>query len=344
MTTTTSQKPVLPGPDRDWLARHQEPVLEPDLAIVDPHHHLWGPPRATYLQADIETDLNAGHRIIGTVFVECLEQYRDTGPEPMRPLGETRFARSVAEATGGRVCTGIVGHADLRLGTSVNRVLEGHLKEGGGRFRGIRQSSVWDPDPTVRTTSRIPPEKLLLDPNFREGFACLAPLGLSFDCWTYFHQLPELENLARAFPDTVIVLDHVGGVLGVGPYAGRRDALFPEWRMAIESLARCANVRIKLGGLGMHSCGFGLDGQPLPPSSEALVELWRPYLDVCLSAFGVERAMFESNFPVDQVSCSYAVLWNAFKRYAAGFSEAEKAALFRENAIETYRLEIPQGQ
>ncbi|WP_101674202.1 amidohydrolase family protein [Alloalcanivorax mobilis] len=336
-----SRKVILPAPDTAWLARHREPVLEPERAIIDPHHHLWGPPRPVYLGGEIETDLNSGHNVRATVFVECSEGYYASGDEALRPVGETVFARGFAEASRGRVCAGIVGHADLRQGAAVETVLQAHIEAGKGYFRGIRQSSVWDPDPAIRTTRRVVPPQLLLDPEFRQGFARLAPLGLSFDCWCYFHQIDDLIDLARAFPDTVIVLDHVGGVLGIGDYAGRSKDVFQHWRGSIETLAGCPNVRIKLGGLGMHSCGFAFSERSAPPDSQTLAELWRPYIQVCVEAFGAERAMFESNFPVDQVSCSYGVLWNAFKRLAADASESEKRALFHDTAERTYRLAPP---
>lgn len=334
-----SGKRVLPAPDAAWLARHQEPILEPERPIIDPHHHLWGPPRPRYLDEQINADLDAGHNVCATVFVECSESYDTQGEEALRPVGETVFARRFADASGGRVCAGIVGYADLRQGEAVKAVLEAHLEAGGGHFRGIRQSSVWDPDPNIRTTQRVLPPRLLKDPDLRKGFAELAPLGLSFDCWTYFHQIDDLTDLARAFPDTTIILDHVGGVLGIGEYGARRDQVFQQWRQAITSLAVCENVHVKLGGLGMHSCGFGLSEWVTPPDSETLAALWRPYIEVCVEAFGVERAMFESNFPVDQVSCSYAVLWNAFKRLADEYTEQEKSALFHDTAAWVYRLD-----
>ena len=340
-SASSTGRVILPAPDLDWLARHQEPILEPERAIIDPHHHLWDAPRPRYLRDDIERDLAAGHDVRATVFVECSEGYYSDGDEALRPVGETVFAEGVAAATGGRVCTGIVGYTDLRQGAAVKGVLEAHLEAGKGRFRGIRQSSVWDPDPNIHTTRRVLPAGLLLDQDLRRGFAELAPLGLSFDCWNYFHQIDDLTDLARAFPETNIVLDHVGGVLGVGDYAGRGEQVFSAWRRAIEALAACPNVSVKLGGLGMHSCGFELDQRPRPPSSQELADLWRPWFQVCVDAFGVKRAMFESNFPVDQLSCSYAVLWNAFKRLAGACSEAEKQALFHDTAKRVYRLDVP---
>jgi predicted TIM-barrel fold metal-dependent hydrolase len=335
-----SKKVVLPAPDTAWLAQHQEPIVEPARPIIDPHHHLWGPPRPPYLHEEIAADLGAGHNVRATVFVECSEAYYQEGDEALRPVGETVFAQGFTEATDGRVCAGIVGYADLRQGEAVKAVLEAHLEAGCGHFRGIRQSSVWDPDPDIRTTRRVLPPGLLLDADFRKGFAELAPLGLSFDSWAYFHQIDDLTDLARAFPDTTLILDHVGGLLGTRGYADQRDQVFEQWRKAITALAACPNVQVKIGGLGMASCGFGFSERTTPPNSEQLAQAWRPHVEVCVEAFGVERAMFESNFPVDQVSCSYAVLWNAFKRLAENYSEREKSALFHDTAARVYRLEV----
>jgi predicted TIM-barrel fold metal-dependent hydrolase len=237
-----------------------------------------------------------------------------------------------------RVCAGIVGYADLALGAPVERVLEAMIGTGGGRFRGIRFITASHLDQAAWGSAIIRPEGLLMDPKLREGFARLAPLGLSFDAWMYHTQLGELVGLARAFPETPIVLDHVGGAIGLGRYAGRRDEVFAEWGARIRELAACPNVHIKLGGLGMRMFGFTLHTGELPPSSEELAAAWRPYIETCIAAFGPDRAMFESNFPVDKGSCSYAALWNAFRRITAGCSAAEKQALFAGTATKFYRL------
>jgi predicted TIM-barrel fold metal-dependent hydrolase len=178
----------------------------------------------------------------------------------------------------------------------------------------------------------------MAEPAFRAGFACLAKHGLSFDAWLYHTQIHQLADLARAFPATPIVLDHVGGPLGVGPYRGRRDEVFADWRNGIRALAECPNVHMKLGGLAMVVNGFDFHENVLPPSSGELADAWRPYMETCIEAFGPHRCMFESNFPVDKGMCSYPVLWNAFKRIAAGASSAEKAALFHDTAARFYRL------
>jgi L-fuconolactonase len=337
-----------PSPVRQaWLDRHHEAILEPALPIVDPHHHLWDRPGWRYLLDELLADLGSGHNIVATVFLQCGAMHRADGPEALRPVGETEFVAGVAAmgASGGygptRLCAGIVGHADLRLGAGVDAVLAAHRRAGGGRFRGIRHSAARDD--TRPLPAGAPPPGLLADPGFRAGFARLAPHGLSFDAWLYHPQIDELTALARAFPDTAIVLDHVGGPLGGGPYAGRRDAEFARWSAGIRALATCPNVHVKLGGLGMPFTNLGLHDGPEPPSSERLAAASRPYFEACIAAFGPDRCMFESNFPVDKESFGYAVYWNACKRLTQGASAAERAALFSRSAARFYRLELPAG-
>ncbi|HZT86419.1 MAG TPA: amidohydrolase family protein [Stellaceae bacterium] len=333
------------APRSDWLALRREEIIEPDLPIVDPHHHLVDRPETgRYLLDELLADTGSGHNVVATVYLEWLSMYRADGPAEMRPVGEVEFANGIAAmAASGlygktRVCAGIVGYADLALGAAVEKVLEAQTAAGGGRFRGIRYISATDPDQREWGSPVLRPEGMLRDPKVREGFAKLAPLGLSFDAWMYHPQLPDLVDLARAFPETPIVLDHVGGPIGLGRYAGRRDEVFAEWRARIRELAECPNVHIKLGGLGMRMFGFAVHSGETPPSSEELARLWRPYIETCIEAFGPERAMFESNFPVDKGSGSYHVFWNAFKRIACGCSPAEKAALFSGTASRFYRL------
>jgi len=328
----------------EWLSRWHEEILEPDLPIVDPHHHLWDRPGSRYLLDELLADLNTGHRIVATVFVQCRAMHRANGPEELRPVGETEFVNGVAamSASGAygptRVCAGIVGHADLRLGDRVVPVLHAHLRVGGERFRGIRHIVAWDADSSTLNPSNPAPPGLLADPAFRAGFAHLAPLGLSFDAWLYHPQIPELTDLARAFPSTQIVLNHVGGPLGIGRYAGRRDDIFELWRSAIRDLASCPNVSVKVGGMGMRINGFGFEDAPEPPSSPRLADAWRPYVETCVGVFGSNRCMFESNFPVDKGSYPYPAYWNACKLLTRGASVAERADLFSGTASRVYRL------
>ena len=331
-----------PIPRPEWLGKLTEDILEPELPIVDPHHHLWDHPGNKYFLDELLADVNSGHNIVSTVFLQCFWSYRTAGPDEMKPVGETEFVAAVAaeaekRGTRAKICAGIVGHVDLRLGDAAGEVLDAHEAAGAGRFRGIRHITARDH--AILASMATPPTfGLMAEPSFRRGFAQLARRGLSFDAWLYHTQLDQLTDLARAFPDVPIVLNHVGGPLDVGPYRGRHDAVFQAWRTGIRSLALCPNVHVKLGGLGMTICGFGFHRLPEPPSSEILAAAWRPYIETCIEAFGPARCMFESNFPVDKPSCSYRVLWNAFKRIAAEASVVEKILLFKETATKFYRL------
>jgi predicted TIM-barrel fold metal-dependent hydrolase len=238
-----------------------------------------------------------------------------------------------------QICAGIVGHADLTLGARVEPVLEAHIRAGGGRFRGIRHITAYDADTSIRNPAHRSVPGLLGDKAFREGFGVLARMGLSFDAWLYHPQIGELTDLARTFPEARIVLNHVGGPLGIGAYAGKHQEILPGWKTSIRALAGCPNVYVKLGGLGMKIGGFGFHDKPDPPSSEALAETWRPYIETCIEAFGPSRSMFESNFPVDKGSYSYPVFWNACKILAKGASTTEKADLFAGTARRFYRLD-----
>jgi L-fuconolactonase len=332
---------------QDWLDRLVEPVLEPELPIVDPHHHLWDRPGWRYLLDELLADTSSGHNIVGTVFVQCRAFHRERGPEEMRPVGETEFVNGVAAmvASGSygpsKICAGIVGTADLRAGAKVRDVLEAHIVAGGGRFRGIRHISAYDADPAIANPAYAPPPGMLADAGFREGFAQLAPLGLSFDAWLYHPQIDELTSLAQAFPGTQIVLDHCGGPLAIGEYEGKRDAIFPKWQASMRRLAQCSNVHVKTGGLGMRINGYDFQDHVDPPSSTVLAAAWKPYIDTCVEAFGALRCMFESNFPVDKGSYSYPVYWNACKRLASGASATDKADLFSRTAARFYRLDLP---
>ena len=327
-----------------WLAQVDEEVLEPDLPICDPHHHLWDYPGSRYLLDELLADVGSGHNVTSTVFMECGSMYRADGPAALRPVGETEFVNGIAamSASGGygevRACAAIVGYADLNLGTAVGDVLDAHAA-ASPRFRGIRHAAGWDASAEVRNshTARVP--GMLADATFRTGFAELGRRGMTFDGWLYHPQIPDLTDLARAFPDQTIVFDHFGGPLGIGPYAGRRGEIFEAWKDAVGELAKCENVVAKLGGLVMAINGFGFHKRDRPATSAELLAATRDYHLHMIECFGVERCMFESNFPVDKVSCSYRVLWNAFKQLAAGFSATEKAALFHDTAVRIYGVD-----
>ncbi len=328
---------------QDWLDQVTEEIIDPGRPICDPHHHLWDHPQSRYLLDELLADVRSGHNVVCTVFVECGSMYRAGGPEALRPVGETEFVNGVAamSASGAygdiRACAGIVGFADMTLGAAVGEVLDVHMARSD-RFRGIRHAAGWDADPRVRHSHTNPPQGLLRQPAFLDGVKELAKRDLTFDAWLYHPQLPELIGLARAAPELTIVLDHFGGPLGIGPYEDRREEIFATWRQDIAALARCPNVYAKLGGLVMPINGFEFHKRELPPGSDEIVAASGRYYRHTLECFGAERCMFESNFPVDKRSCSYHVLWNAFKKLVADASEYEKQRLFHDTAVEVYRL------
>jgi predicted TIM-barrel fold metal-dependent hydrolase len=328
----------------DWLDSLVEPILDPDLPLVDPHHHLWDRAYYPYLEPQFSTDLQTGHRVEATVFVECRAMYRQDGQQELQPIGETTFVANLAQTHAHtkphstRIAAGIVGYADLTLGAAVEDVLHAHMTAGEGRFRGIRNIAAWEPTGTVKSTVYISPEKLLYDPRLREGFAKLGPLDLTFESWIYYTQIDDLTDLARAFPDTMVILDHVGGPIESGPYRSRQDEVFADWEGAIRRLATCPNAMVKLSGFGMQVFGFDFHARELPPSSEEVAMAIRPYVEACIETFGPDRCMFASNFPVDKSAYSYPVLWNAFKRLCAGYSPTERTALLHDTAAAVYRL------
>ncbi len=342
MTENVVEK-MLFSTNQAWLDRRREEILEPDMPIVDPHHHLWDR-GSRYLLEELLADTKDGHRILATVFLQCDSMYRAGGDPALAPVGETEFVNGVAAMAASGVygptkaCAGIVSFADLFLGKEVDRVLEMHLARGGERFKGVRHCSVWDADQSIKSTPMDFPRSMLLDERFRAGFARLQPHGLSFDGYLYHTQVPEFADLARAFPETTMILDHVGAPVGIGVYAGKRGEVFGLWKKNMQELAASENVNVKLGGLAMQVFGFGFDLAAEPASSQTLAEAWRPYIETTIELFGPQRCMFESNFPVDKRTCSYHVLWNAFKRLASGYSANEKACLFKDTAIRVYRL------
>jgi predicted TIM-barrel fold metal-dependent hydrolase len=301
--------------------------------IVDPHHHLWEHPEKPYMMAQLRADTGSVDGVAKTVFVECASGYREDGPEAFRPVGETEF---VVAADPDGFIAGIVGFADLRL-PDVADVLAAHVDAGRGRFRGIRHASAWDASPDVRESHTKPPPGLLGQDDFRRGFATLGAAGLSFDAWLYHPQLPELVDLCRAHPDVPVVLDHLGGPLGIGPYAGRRDEVLAEWRRSMREVAACENVVLKVGGIGMAVYGMGWHRSG-GASPEQLAAAWGEPIRFCIETFGPARCMFESNFPVDGVSCTYADLWAAFELIAADATAGERADLFAGTATRAYRL------
>ena len=327
--------------DESWLVQLAEEPLDVELPIIDPHHHLWQGRRSSsdYSLDDLAADMGAGHRVIGTVYVECRSKYRREGPEHLRPVGETESVASQQhQHTGSAQVLGIVGFADMTLGDDVDEVLEAHVAAGGGCFRGVRHATTFDSDPQFGQVYTKPTARLMADTQFRRGLARLATHGLVFDAWLFHHQIPEMNELARALPEVTFIVDHLGGIVGIGPYEGKRDEILVQWRRDMADLANCENVMVKLGGIGMALYGMGYEMRPSPPSSDDLVADWGAPVAHVIEHFGADRCMFESNFPVDKVSVGYVTLWNAFKKMAAGAAPEERTALFSGTARRVYRL------
>ena len=337
----------MPFGDNNWLALTQEPTLEPDLPICDPHHHLWDfrtdrMPYQRYLLHEVLDDLNSGHNVRSTVFIECRAMYRPDGPEEMRSVGEVEFVQGIAAASASdvygprRVAAAIIGRADLDLGDRVEPVLDALQVASPNRFRGIRHRVSWDPHPDVEKVGR---EGQLASNSFLAGARVLARHGLCLENTVYFPQLPELAAFAKAVPELTIVSNHIGCLMRIGPYANRDEEVMATWRSGIEALAQCPNVVMKLGGIGMTRTGFDWHTRTQPIGSEELANEMSPYLTHCIEQFGPERCMFESNFPVDKVSFSYNILYNAFKRFSQSYSATERAAMFHDTAVQVYRIE-----
>jgi len=339
----------MPYGGNDWLALTQEPILEPELPVCDAHHHFWdfnfkNIPYQRYLLHELAADINSGHNVRSTVFVETRAMYRADGPEEMRSVGEVEFVQGLAAASAsglygpGRAAAAIVGYANLNLGTRVEPVVEALCAASPNRFRGIRHSVTWDPHPEITGPFGYGTQGQLASDAFRDGARVLARLGLSFEGWLYFPQLPELAAFAKAVPDLTIILEHMGGLIRVGPYANRDEEVFATWRRGIGSVAACPNVYVKLGGLGIPRTGFGWHARNTPVGSEELAAFMAPLMTYCIEQFGPGRCMFESNFPVDKVSYSYNVLYNAFKRLSKCYSSDERAAMFHDTAVSVYRI------
>ncbi len=338
----------------DWLALTKEPALEPQIPIIDPHHHFWNTPEREpqrYLLDELAADVK-GHNVRQTVFIECGSMYRAEGSEEFRVVGETEFVQGIAaESASGRygdlrAAAGIVGTVDLRLGDRAAPVMEAHLAASRQRFRGIRHGAAWTEPGVLPAGSAAPRasnrpaviQHLLLDKDFRRGYAHLQTYGLTFEGWVYHTQIAELTDLAKAFPDTTIVFNHLGGPIGVGRYEGRRDEIFAAWKTAIAELARCPNVVAKVGGIQMIVNGYGWHERKRPPTSDELLAANRDWYLYTIDRFGPSRCMFESNFPVDRLSCSYTVVWNQFKKLTKDFSASERASMFHDTAMRVYRL------
>src|SRR5262245_32293649 len=339
----------MPFGSNDWLALTSESPLEPELPICDPHHHFWDRrlervPYQRYLLDELNADIYCGHNVRSTVFIECRSMYRPGEPAEMRPVGEVEFVQGLAAASASglygpaRAAAAIIGHANLNLGERVAPVLEALQAASPNRFKGIRHSVTWDPHPEVENTAAHKAQGQLGSDPFRAGARVLARMGMTLEGWLYHPQLPELAAFAKAVPELTVVLNHVGGLLRTGPYAGRDGEVMANWKKGIGAAAACPNVVIKLGGLGMTRCGFDWHTRAKPIGSEELADAMAPYLSYCIEQFTPARCMFESNFPVDKVSFSYNVMWNAFKRFSKGYSAGERAAMFHDTAARVYGI------
>jgi L-fuconolactonase len=336
----------MPYGGNDWLALTQEPTLEPEIAICDPHHHFWDfrsarIPYQRYLLHELVADFDCGHNVRSTIFIEARAMYRPGGPVEMRPVGEVEFVQGLAAASASglygpcRAAAAIIGHADLKLADRVEPVLEALQVASPNRFRGIRHTVTWDPHPEVENREN---EGVLATTEYRAGARVLARMGLSLDTGVCFPQLPELAEFARAVPDLTIILNHLGGLNRVGPYSNRDVEVLATWRSGIAAVAKCPNVNLKLGGIGMPRLGFDWHTREKPVGSEELASSMAPLMSYCIEQFGPDRCMFESNFPVDKVSFSHHILFNAFKRFSKSYSVSERVALFHDTAVRAYRI------
>ncbi|MDE0822525.1 MAG: amidohydrolase family protein [Dehalococcoidia bacterium] len=339
----------MPFGGNDWLALTEEPTLEPEIPICDPHHHLWDRrpariPYQNYLLSELYDDLNSGHNVVSTVFVETNAMYRTDGPEEMRPVGEVEFVQGLAAAAStdlygpAKAAASIVGHANLHLGDAVEPVLEALQRASPQRFRGIRHGLTYDDDPDIGS-NRWNRKEQLGEEGFRAGARVLARMGFSFDAWMYFHQLPELVAFAQAIPELPIILNHIGGVLGTGPYANLEKDVIPVWKKNLAEVAKCPNVTVKLGGIGQPRTGYDWSAREKPIGSEELAGLMAPFMNYAIEQFGPDRGMIESNFPPDKVGHSYNILYNAFKRLTKDYSATERVDMFRGTAERVYRVE-----
>ena len=338
----------MPIGDADWLAQTQEPTLEPDLPICDAHHHFWvhrpePPAYQQYLLADLAADVTSGHNVRSTVFIEARSEYRTEGPEELRSVGEVEFVQKLADESADgvygptRAAAAIIGRADLKLGERVHPVLEALQAASPNRFRGIRHSVGWDPNPEVADREI---QGALATDGYRAGARVLGKMGFLLENSLYFPQLDELADFANAVPELTIVLNHIGGLLRVGPYGNRDNEVLTEWRRGIATVAKCPNIVMKLGGVGQARYGYDWSKRQVPVGSEELAESLAPLMNYCIEQFGSYRCMFESNFPVDKVSYSYEVLYNAFKRLSQSCSHSERAAMFHDTAARVYSIDV----
>lgn len=320
-----------------WLALSNEDVFAPEQAILDAHHHLWDRPEGVYASTEWQEDLASGHDVRASIYVQCKTGYRSTDPIDLQPVAEVK---TVLDWTQGHpnYPLGLIAAADLQLGGAVRPILEALAEVGRGKVCGIRNTTAYHPNPAVRSNPNPASAGLLSTPEFREGVQALRAYAWCLDVWAYHTQLDEVYKLARAVPGVKVVINHIGGPLGVGGYDRHDTELFRTWQQAVTRLSQLPNTHMKLGGFGLHAMGYAYAQSPTPPHSLQLAEDWRPYVLHCIEAFGCERSMFESNFPVDKGQFSYRAVWNAFKRIVADFRPVQRDELFWRSAVRCYGL------
>lgn len=332
-----------------WQISAPEPAIAPHIPIIDAHMHffedgflvdMFGRMMPEEFVSEID---KGGHNVAATVYVEALWRYRTWGPESLRRVGEIETVEAIARYYDKRpdgaskLCAGIVGSANLDVGEAIVPILEAQIEASPTRFCGVRDSLMSDPS-LERAHIRMPMDASR-QPEFRKAFAHLQPLGLSFDACILHTQVDQLVELARAFPETTIICNHVATPLGVGRFEGKRAEVFAEWKKGMIELGKCENIIMKLGGLGFRWVNLDLSGAKLPPNSERLAQAFEPYINHAIDAFSPERCMFESNFPVDGETFGYGTMWNAFKRVVQAFSHEEQLAMFYGTAKRAYKLD-----
>ena len=333
-----------------WLNKLKEKPILPNLNIIDPHHHLWDVGFGRYYVEELLEDINtSGHNIKATVYIMSssnTEIYLKNGPEEFKPLSEIEFATNEGKRADliknnkVKVNASIVGSLDLTYGNKLKPVIEKGLEISEGRLKGIRMLLAAHPDPRIKSGAVKSDLSLMSHPKFIEGARCLQDAGLSLDFWIYHTQLGEMEKIARTLPELSIILNHIGGPIHLGEYEGKQALTHREWRTAMMRLSRLPNIKVKLGGLGMEVNGAKFHLNQDPPNSSELANIWKPWIYETINMFGIDKCMFESNFPVDKGSCSYGSLWNAFKIISEKMSDNEKNKLFYENAAKIYKIKL----
>ena len=325
-----------------WIQLGEETPVDPNLRIVDPHHHLWDRGGSRYLAEELHEDTSKGHNVTNTVFVECKAEYRRNSQERFQSLGETEFVAKEAERLeefSETKISGIVGFVDLGLGEELEEVLVAHDRSSSGLMRGVRHATAWSDDPEISIAHTKPTKGVMGSKLFLKGVSKLSEFNFSFDAWLYFNQLPELLYLARVTPETNIVINHLAAPLKIGKWAETPQEVDEIWRSNLQELANCENVYLKIGGIGMDNY-FANDwvNQTKPPTSDEVASVWKEKILWCIELFGTHRCMFESNYPVDRQTLPYSVIWNCFQKVTDSFTESEKSDLFSSTACTVYRI------